>query len=113
MATTRSAATMATPTRAVALRRRRRSAWASGDSERAAREGQLTSVTAGSSASRRLPPLMGRGFTVPSGITDPGIEERVRQIDDEIDHDERERGEQREPLHLLIVARDDRVDAEG
>src|SRR3989442_12528451 len=97
------ATTMATPTSAVALRRNRRSPWASGDSERSTLAGQATPVTPGSSASRVLPPLMGRGLIpsdsplsamLTSGVADPRIQERVREIDDQVDHDEGERRDQ-------------------
>src|SRR5438445_4230948 len=106
---------MAAPTSAVVLRRNRRTPWASGDSERATRPGQATPGT-GSSASVVLPPLIGRGVVrsdsprsamLTSGVADPRIEERVGQIDDQVDHDERERRDQGEALDLLIVAPDD------
>src|SRR2546428_256025 len=121
-ATTSSTATMAAPMRAVVLRRSRRTPCSNGDSERAAVALQATSGAAWSSASWRLPPLMARGslarcsrssVIVSSGVPDPWIQEGVREIDDQIDDDERERRYQGEALDLLVVARDDGVDAEG
>src|SRR6266508_1273875 len=118
IATRRSAATMPTPTSAVVLRRNRRIPWTSGDS---ARSPPARQATAGSSASRVLPPLMGCGFTpvdspplamLPSRIANAGIQERVAQVYEEVHHDEGERRQQGEALHLLVVAGDDRVDAE-
>src|SRR5687768_2812771 len=112
MATTMSSATMATPTRAVVLRRSRRNASASGDSDVVAGAGQATPATLESSTSRTLPPLMGVAIR-PSGVPDPRIQERVSQVHEEVDDDEGEGGDQREALHLLVVAGDDGVDAEG
>src|SRR5690349_18072129 len=110
---------MIAPITAVVLRRSRRRPWAKGDSAGTAGVFQLTSA-AESSTPGTLPPLMGRAITGRdspsiwrSGIADPGVEERVGQVDDQVDHDERKRGDEREALHLLVVARDDRVDAEG
>src|SRR5262245_3356025 len=97
MATTRNTATMAAPTSAVVLRRSRRIAIATGDSTPLMRP--VTAI--GNSASPIDPPLMIRPFTpsdsLPfgmaclSGVPDPRIEEGVRQVDEQIDEDERER----------------------
>src|SRR5262249_3521197 len=107
---------MPAPMSAVVLFRRRRTPWANGDSARSAVGVHATSGGAGSSASRRLPPLMaGRWSTgrASSGVPDPRIQERVSEIDDQVDDDESERRHQGEALHLLVVARDDGVDAKG
>src|SRR5262245_23133721 len=113
---------MASPTRAVVLRRNRRSPWVSGDSARSRAAGQARAGAAGSSAASPLPPRIGGDFSrrdssrsamLTSGVADPGIEERVGQVHDEIDHYEGQRGQQGEALHLLVVAGDDGVDAEG
>src|SRR5438094_626281 len=115
-------ATMTAPMRAVVLRRSRRTPSANGDSVRSAFALQATSEVAGSSASWRLPPLMARGFMgsasrssviAASRVPDPWIQEGVGEINDQVDDDERERRHEREALHLLVVARDDGVDAEG
>src|SRR5688500_5722469 len=113
MATTSSTATMATPTSAVVLRRSRRTPCARGDSGRATACGHAPGGTVVISASLRLPPRMGFIAIVPSGVPDPGIQERVGQVHEQVHHDEGERSEKGEALHLLVVARDDRVDAEG
>src|SRR5215510_13304182 len=122
IATSTSATTTARPKRAVALRRSRRTPWASGVSDRSARgAGQATGVPTGSSASLTLPPPMTGGFTLsdlpsamaPSRVADTRVQERVGQIDDQVDRDEGDRRQQGEALHLLVVAGDDGVDAEG
>src|SRR2546426_8193332 len=114
--------TMATPTSAVVLRRNRRSPWVSDASERSTRAGHAIPGTTASSASGVLPPLMGRTFAGigcrpsamrPLRVADARIQEGIRQIDEKVHHDEGERRQQGEALHLLVVARDDRVDAEG
>src|SRR5947207_13284840 len=97
MATTRSAATMAAPTTAVWLRRSRRSPSANGDSPRAAVAGHAAAAR-GSSASRRLPPLIGF-VMVSSRVADARVQERVGEIDEQVDHHEGERGDQREALN--------------
>src|SRR5262245_30677217 len=108
---------MAAPMSAVVLRRSRRTPWANGDSARAAVGDHATSGGAGSSASRRLPPLMTGSLPssvmASSGVPDPGIQEGVGEIDDQVDDDERERRHEGEALYLLVVARDDGIDAEG
>src|SRR5262245_3728419 len=102
---------------AVVLRRSRRIPWANGDSARSAVGVHATSGGAGSSASRRLPPLMVRGLLssvmTSSGVPDPRIQESVGEIDDQVDDDERERCHEGKALHLLVVARDDGIDAES
>src|SRR5262245_65626887 len=116
-ATTSSTATMPAPMSAVVLFRRRRNPWANGDSARADVGVHATSGGAGSSASRRLPPRMAgsllSSLMASSGVPDPRIQESVGEIDDQVDDDERERRHEREALHLLVVARDDGIDAEG
>src|SRR4029453_15050253 len=119
MATTSSMATMAAPISAVVLRRRRRTAWANGDSARGTDAGQGPRCTAGNSAGVGrsapvgLPPLMGGRFIrrglwlsamIASGVPDPRIQEGVGQVDEQVDDDERQGGEQREALHLLVIA---------
>src|SRR5262245_57793272 len=111
MATTSSAATMPAPISAVVLFRRRRNPWANGDSARAEVGVHATSGGAGSSASRRLPPLIVRGLLssvmASSSVPDPRIQESIGEIDDQVDDDERERCHEGKALHLLVVARDD------
>src|SRR5262245_35688196 len=120
MATTTSAATMPTPTSAVALRRRRRIASVSGDTGRA--RGTAGTAPTGRSTAPSDPPLIGRCFILmgpvapamaSSRVPDPRIEERVGQVDDQVDDDERESGDEGEALHLLVVAGNDRIDAKG
>src|SRR5215470_17751404 len=103
---------MTAPATAVWLRRSRRSPSANGDSVRVADAGNATTAPRGSSASWRLPPLMGL-VMASSRVPDPWIEEGVGEIDQEIDDHEGEGGDEGEPLHLLVVARDDGVDPEG
>src|SRR5262245_51566797 len=116
-ATTSSTATMPAPMSAVVLFRRRRNPWANGDSARADVGVHATSGGAGSSASRRLPPLMAgsllSSLMASSGVPDPRIQESVGEIDDQDDDDERERRHEGEALYLLVVASDDGIDAEG
>src|SRR5262249_61144351 len=111
---------MAAPMSAVVLRRSRRRPWANGDSARSFRARQATSGAAPSSASRRLPPLMLRGcrartsrssVIVPSGGPDPWVQGGGREIDDQIDDDESERGDEGEALHPLGIAGEDGGDA--
>src|SRR6185503_17270049 len=111
MATSTSTTTTPTPTSAVVLRRSRRRAWTAGVSDRAAGVGHATSATPGSSTSRTLPPLIGVAMSS-SGVPDPWIQERVGQVHEQVDDDERDGGDERKALHLLVVARDDRVDPE-
>src|SRR5262245_49710767 len=117
MATTSSTPTMPAPMSAVVLRRSRRIPWANGDSARSVVGVHATSGGAGSSASRRLPPLMAGSLLssvmASSGVPDPRIQESVGEIDDQVDDDEGQRRHEREALHLLVVTRDDGVDAEG
>src|SRR4030095_4791899 len=112
---------MAAPIRAVVLFRSRRIPWANGDSAWSALILQATSEVAGSSASWVLPPLMALGWPalgsrssvmVSSGVPDPWIQEGVREIDDQVDDDERERRHEREALYLLLVPGNDRVESE-
>src|SRR2546427_6715024 len=114
IATVTRSTTMPTPTSAVPLRRSRRNPCTSGDSERSAgaRHVRCGTVVV-TSASLRLPPRMGCMAIGPSGVPDPRIQERVGQVHDEVHDDEGECRQQGEPLHLLVVTRDDRVDAEG
>src|SRR6266850_6657598 len=112
-AVTSSMATIATPTSAVVLRRSRRKPCTRGDSERSAGAPHATRGTVVTSASLRLPPRMGCMVMGPSGVPDPRIQERVAQVHEEVHHDESERRQQGEALHLLVVPRNDRVDAEG
>src|SRR5216684_2962387 len=114
--------TMPAPTSAAALRRSRRSPCTNGDSAGLARAPQATPVATGRSASPRLPPRIGRDFVgsvsppsamVSSGVPDPRIQERIGQVHEEVHDDEGERRQQSEALHLLVVARDDGLDAEG
>src|SRR6516162_7444313 len=111
---------MAAPMSAVVLRRSRRTPCANGDSACSRLARQATSGVAPSSASRRLPPLMlgtprasWSSVIVPSGVADPWIQKGVGEIDDQVDDDERQRRDEGEALHLLVVARDDGVDAVG
>src|SRR5262245_4312581 len=107
--------TMTAPTTAVVLRRSRRRPCANGDSERSAGAGHAAPPTTGSSASPTLPPRIGEG-TIPSdsrrlliassGVPDPRIQEGVGQVHEQVDHHERDGRDEREALHLLIVARD-------
>src|SRR5262245_57480372 len=123
-ATTRRIPTIIAPTRAVLFLRSRRKPCARGDCDWARTVGQTSSPTAGSSLSPTLPPLMSRPIdgsgpstlailASSSGVADARVEERVGQIDKEIDHDEGECRDQGEGLHLLVVAGEDGVDAEG
>src|SRR2546422_976770 len=116
IATTSNRPTMPAPITAVVLRRSRRTPWANGDSARSAFALHATSEVAGSSASWILPPLMGRdglasdprsSVIVPSRVPDPWVQEGVSEVDDQVDEDEGERRDEREALHLLVVARDD------
>src|SRR5262245_9663530 len=102
---------MAKPATAVALFRRRRTAWADGDSARAA--GPRTATGRGSSLSLSDPPLMGRMMSLSSGwlmassgVPDPGVQERVREVHEEVDDDEGQRGDEGEALDLLVITRD-------
>src|SRR5438552_17151385 len=103
---------MPAPTSAVWLRRSRRTPCTNGDSAGAAGAVHVTPVTPGSSASRRLPPLIGLVMES-SRVADPRIQERVGQVDDQVDDHEGEGGDEGEALHLLVVAGDDGVDPEG
>src|SRR5262245_14084317 len=120
IATASSTATMATPTSAAVLRRSRRIACTNGDSARSPRPG--ATIPTGRSASLMEPPLIVRCFTVSpsftldmvsSRVSNAWIQERIAQVDQQIDHNERERGDEREALHLLVVTGDDGVDSEG
>src|SRR5262245_31227705 len=124
MAAATSSATIVPPTSASLFFLSRRRPWASGDSDRVRAAGQAKGPTAGNSAWPALPPLItgpvgenpslsAIGASFSSGVANARIEEGVGQVHQEVDHDERERRDQREPLHLLVVAGDDRVDAEG
>src|ERR671925_297444 len=42
-----------------------------------------------------------------SRVADAWIQEGVRQVHDQVNDHERDRGDEGEPLHLLVVARDD------
>src|SRR5262245_60373514 len=108
---------MTTPTSAVALRRSRRTAIASGEVTPVTRSGD----NIGSSTTLTDPPLIFRGFTpsilpfaisASSRVPDPRIQERVGHVDEEVDDHERKGGDEREALHLLVVTGDDRVDPE-
>src|SRR5262245_31257480 len=98
---------MTTPMTAVVLLRRRWIACWSGDSERSSAAD--TARPAGNAASPRAPrndspPL---AISPSSGVPDPRIQERVGQVHEQVDDHERERGDEREALHLLVVAGDD------
>src|SRR6266545_2288972 len=121
-ATKRRTRTIIRPKTAVLLRRRRRRVCARGKSSRTAlRGGSTNSVTTGiwrtaASPTARCstpgnPPVS--AMTLSGAVADARIEERVREVDDEVDDDEGEGREQDEALDLLVVAREDGVDAEG
>src|SRR5207249_4710250 len=52
-------------------------------------------------------------YSLSGSVTNSWIQERVGQIHEEIDHHEGEGRDEGEALHLLVVAGDDGVDAEG
>src|SRR5205807_6036289 len=57
-------------------------------------------------------PRDGLRLATPSLAADPRIEQAVREIDQEVDHDEHEREDEHRALQQDVVAREDRLDHE-